>query len=555
MPESDAQRPVPMTASHTSTPQWQSFEVRMRHRRAERCLLRADQAFLAGSLDEARAATDEARELDAGFPGIAEMDRRLNAAARPPDPVIRTPAVAVTLPVPPVELTLNPPTADATPAPSPAPRPVRPGARPRDVAPKPSAAPGWLRARARAEEVTSRLRAKDVRFADVPAPSPALPTGPDVQLSGPDVQLSRETPAGNRRRPFYYSALALACASVVVLTAGLFGWRATLPADEPAPVYTALRGDVTLPPVIDRDAEPDTTSEPDTAVGSGPGDLETASAPIAAEPAAVPTSGRPAAILPGPGSTAARREFEPPAPPAARPAAEPPPVTAPTARATVTAPAASPRDPATAAASGRVGSPVPAPGSGEPTVSAARDAALPVSSARNDAPSGVAAREDPPQAPQRAPIASLNPADAAPLSATALPAPSPAAPLSDTAASSRSRPTEAAPRVIDPQAAVRATLGRYEAAYSGLDVSAARAVWPSVDQRALARAFDGLASQRVALENCDVLVNGATARATCSGRAEWTPKVGGGQHRQNRRWAFELANAGGTWQIVRAEAK
>jgi hypothetical protein len=108
---------------------------------------------------------------------------------------------------------------------------------------------------------------------------------------------------------------------------------------------------------------------------------------------------------------------------------------------------------------------------------------------------------------------------------------------------------------VDARSAVRATLARYEAAYSGLDVSAARAVWPAVDERALAKAFDGLSSQRVALDRCDVSVAGGTAKAICSGSAEWTPKVGGGQRRQSRRWAFELANAGGSWQIVRADAR
>jgi hypothetical protein len=103
--------------------------------------------------------------------------------------------------------------------------------------------------------------------------------------------------------------------------------------------------------------------------------------------------------------------------------------------------------------------------------------------------------------------------------------------------------------------AVRRTLARYEAAYSNLDVSAARAVWPTVDQRALARAFDGLASQRISLNDCDVVVTGATARATCSGAATWTAKVGGQQGTQARRWSFELKDAGGSWQIVRAEAR
>jgi hypothetical protein len=104
-------------------------------------------------------------------------------------------------------------------------------------------------------------------------------------------------------------------------------------------------------------------------------------------------------------------------------------------------------------------------------------------------------------------------------------------------------------------AAIRRALARYEAAYSDLDVSAARAVWPTLDQRALARAFDGLAMQRISLNDCDVVVTGATARATCAGTAAWTAKVGGGRRTQARRWAFQLKNADGTWQIVRADTR
>jgi hypothetical protein len=111
------------------------------------------------------------------------------------------------------------------------------------------------------------------------------------------------------------------------------------------------------------------------------------------------------------------------------------------------------------------------------------------------------------------------------------------------------------PELLADTAAIRRTLDRYEAAYSQLDASAAHAVWPTVDQRALARAFDGLAAQRVSLNACDVRVTGATARATCSGDATWTAKVGGGRQTQPRRWSFELRNADGTWQIVRADTR
>jgi hypothetical protein len=57
--------------SHTSSSEWQSFEARMRRRRAERCILRAEVAAQEGRLDEARAALDEARKLS---PGLAEID-------------------------------------------------------------------------------------------------------------------------------------------------------------------------------------------------------------------------------------------------------------------------------------------------------------------------------------------------------------------------------------------------------------------------------------------------------------------------------------------------
>jgi cytoskeletal protein RodZ len=134
------------------------------------------------------------------------------------------------------------------------------------------------------------------------------------------------------------------------------------------------------------------------------------------------------------------------------------------------------------------------------------------------------------------------------------PPPAPAPRTENNEAAAAPRRAEAAP-AIDQRTAVRLALQRYEAAYSDLDAAAARAVWPAVNERALARAFDGLASQSVSLGQCDVVVNGATARATCSGRAAWTPKVGGGERTASRRWAFELRNTDGGWEIVRADAR
>ena len=49
--------------------------------------------------------------------------------------------------------------------------------------------------------------------------------------------------------------------------------------------------------------------------------------------------------------------------------------------------------------------------------------------------------------------------------------------------------------------AIHTVLGRYRNAFSGLDSGAARAVWPSVDVRALDRAFDRLEEQALEFEN------------------------------------------------------
>jgi SnoaL-like domain len=140
----------------------------------------------------------------------------------------------------------------------------------------------------------------------------------------------------------------------------------------------------------------------------------------------------------------------------------------------------------------------------------------------------------------------------------ARPAPSPAIPAALEPEESKPAAT-AAPKVesmaIDEASIVRSVLTRYERAYSSLDARAASAVWPGVDRTALERAFDGLASQRVSLQSCDVTVHGAAARALCSGTAMWVPKVGGGTRTAARRWDFELRKRDGDWEIERAVAR
>jgi hypothetical protein len=178
--------------------------------------------------------------------------------------------------------------------------------------------------------------------------------------------------------------------------------------------------------------------------------------------------------------------------------------------------------------------------------------------ARSDEPPASAPRVAPPPtvnalppAPLPTPGVSTFPTAGVP-TPSAPPAPAPPAAEAKPDTTDTVRPT---PTAADERAAVRATLGRYEAAYSALDTTAASAVWPTVDRRALERAFDSLASQRVTLNICEVGVDGQRARANCSGRATWTPKVGGGTQTQARQWTFDLRRADGGWQIVKVDSR
>jgi hypothetical protein len=113
------------------------------------------------------------------------------------------------------------------------------------------------------------------------------------------------------------------------------------------------------------------------------------------------------------------------------------------------------------------------------------------------------------------------------------------------------RQPDASPRVEE--TAIRDVLARYAAAYSNLDAAAAQGVWPAVNRSSLARAFDGLASQHVSLEDCHVDVSGSFASAACTGTTTWTPKVGGGEARtDDLTWTFRLSKTTADWYIVSA---
>jgi hypothetical protein len=103
------------------------------------------------------------------------------------------------------------------------------------------------------------------------------------------------------------------------------------------------------------------------------------------------------------------------------------------------------------------------------------------------------------------------------------------------------------------EAHIRGVLTRWRTAYSALDASAAREVWPSVDARALDRAFETLKSQELRFDRCDVAVDGGSARAACVGHAVYVPRIGRHSPRATPRvWTFELKKSDRRWTVASA---
>lgn len=117
-------------------------------------------------------------------------------------------------------------------------------------------------------------------------------------------------------------------------------------------------------------------------------------------------------------------------------------------------------------------------------------------------------------------------------------------------------PTRLVPPPPDDETLVKQTLQRYRLAYEELDARLAQSVWPAVNQDALARAFDGLESQSLTFDACNVTVQGDAAAATCRGSARYVPKVGSREPRvESRTWNFTLRKDRTAWTIESARAE
>ena len=191
---------------------------------------------------------------------------------------------------------------------------------------------------------------------------------------------------------------------------------------------------------------------------------------------------------------------------------------------------------------------------------AATPAPAPVEEARIAPPVAIVRPPaEPPAEPLRAPLAVTMPVPPPPI----VP---PARPLQESTvgevvaamaprAIAAPAPVPSRVEAVDDRALVQQTLQRYRSAYEGLDAQSAHAVWPAVNQVALARAFNGLESQSLTFDACDVRVRGEAATATCQGSARYVPKVGNREPRiEPRVWNFTLRKSGADWKIDSARA-
>jgi hypothetical protein len=158
-----------------------------------------------------------------------------------------------------------------------------------------------------------------------------------------------------------------------------------------------------------------------------------------------------------------------------------------------------------------------------------------------------------PAASTGAPGGALEPAPSVPTATSPIaigtPLPSSVPPPAAPAEPSRAAATPATgPDLV---MAIRRALDDYARAYSQRDAAAASQVWPAVDARALARAFDQLSEQSVIFSKCDIRPEGGDrAQASCNGRATWVPKVGDRRPRaEERTWRFALTREGDEWVI------
>jgi hypothetical protein len=104
--------------------------------------------------------------------------------------------------------------------------------------------------------------------------------------------------------------------------------------------------------------------------------------------------------------------------------------------------------------------------------------------------------------------------------------------------------------------AIAEVLRRLQLAYARLDPNLARTVWPTVNVRALGRAFDGLRIQHVSFDRCRVNLQGGMGEAECRRLNTYVPRAGRRYSRtESRQWVFRFKKVDDRWVIASAAAR
>ena len=183
----------------------------------------------------------------------------------------------------------------------------------------------------------------------------------------------------------------------------------------------------------------------------------------------------------------------------------------------------------------------PSPASTAPDIAAtaARVAVTPAApvatAASTDVPAIVVPAVQAPPPPGPAPALALaaafpeTTAPATPVTAPVVPAPAVAPPpaAAASAATTANAPVAAVAAVVPVREvetrAIQSVLGRYRDAFNTLDARGAFAVWPGVNERYLARAFERLEEQQLSFDQCRIDVGGAMAEAAWTGHRAVRP--------------------------------
>ena len=111
-------------------------------------------------------------------------------------------------------------------------------------------------------------------------------------------------------------------------------------------------------------------------------------------------------------------------------------------------------------------------------------------------------------------------------------------------------------RLPSPETAIQTVLGQYRTAYRDLDAGAARAIWPSVDSKALRKAFDRLEQQDLIFDSCQIAITDVRAVASCQGFAWYVPRIGNKDpHHDQRQWEFKLTKVDDAWLLDTVSAR